>query len=65
MSVLTTADEKLDQAKAAIQTAAEALAEITIQRCYGHDTYTEDYQREIAAALVHVCDARAALEGPR
>lgn len=43
MSVTTTADEKIEETKAAIDTAIKALAEILIVECWGYDEYNTDY----------------------
>lgn len=51
MSVRTTADEQLDQAKHDIQTAIEHLSQITIERCWGWRDFNREYSEAIAQSL--------------
>lgn len=40
----TTADEKRETARDSVKTAIQAIHEIVILKCYGHDEYTKEYQ---------------------
>ncbi len=59
MSVTTTADERLDDAKRGIREAVLSLNEILVGECWGHDQWNEEYRakmREAYAALLRLRD---------
>lgn len=47
----TTADENLDDARTAVNKAIQALAEIIIDECWGHDNYNSEFRTEIDLAF--------------
>ena len=47
MSVQTTADNNLDLAQECIGKAEEALREIVVGGCHGHDEYCDDWTQSI------------------
>ena len=47
MSVRTTADEKLEEARVAIQVAAEVLSRVVVEKCWGHDEFNGDFRKKI------------------
>jgi hypothetical protein len=51
MSVRTTADEKLDEARDHIDKAYRALNEIVIEKCMGHEDYTAEFQHKLRTAF--------------
>ena len=53
----TTADEKLDQARECVKVACEALSDIVIGECHGHDQFVSGYTHMLSGqliALLHV-----------
>lgn len=50
MSVRTTADEKLDEARDAVKIALKALTEIVIEDCWGHDEFSTSRFASIEAS---------------
>ncbi len=58
MSVQTTADDHLDNAKADVQTAIKHLSEIIIDRCCGWNEYSADYREGIAQSLADLIVVR-------
>jgi hypothetical protein len=58
MSVRTTADEKVDQARHHIQEAIGRLSEIVINRCHGTSEYTEKYLNKLQQTLIGLLDIR-------
>ena len=58
MSVRTTADEKVDQARHHIQEAIERLSEVVISRCYGTSEYSEDYLSKLCRQLIRLLEIR-------
>lgn len=51
MSVRTTADEKIDEARQNIREAAKALSEVVVDDCYGADEYKEEFQETLREVL--------------
>lgn len=49
--MLTTADERVNEAKEAINVAAKAISEVIIEDCYGSDEYTEDFKRTLRECM--------------
>ena len=45
--VTTTADEKLQSAKDHIEAAVKDVAEIVIDKCWGHDDFSPSYRKKI------------------
>lgn len=62
MSVVTEADEKYAQAILALEDAIFALAHIVINRCWGYDDYSKEFQAKLRAALNTIMDVRDAIE---
>lgn len=60
MSVRTTADEKIHEAKDHIQQAIECLSEIIINRCYGTSEYSEGYLNKLRKQLIELLNLREA-----
>lgn len=63
MSVRTTADEKIDEAKDHIQEAIECISEVVINRCWGASEYTVEYRNKLRTQLVSLLDTRDSLGG--
>ena len=61
----TTADENRDFAQAKANSAASALAEILINKCHGHDDYTEAYLSDLRLALSKLLEAEQLIRGTR
>jgi hypothetical protein len=51
MSYDTTADEKLREAREAVNLAISALSKIVVEECDGYDEYTEDFKMSIEVAF--------------
>lgn len=57
MSVTTTADEKISDAKHHIKQASQALAEVVVNECWGHDEFKPEYKemyREVMNDLIRL-----------
>lgn len=57
MSVITTADEKIDSAEQSVRDAAEALSDVLIHECWGSDEYTPERMivlREVLNELISI-----------
>jgi len=61
VSVRTTADEKLEQAKHHVLEAIKALQEIVVGECDGHDDYRQDYEESIHWAHQQLLEIRKRL----
>lgn len=62
MSVQTPADENLEEAKVAVQTAIDNLASIVISKCHGSDDYNPTYRDTLQASLNDLLNVRKALK---
>lgn len=62
MSVRTTADEKLDAAREAVQTALVALSDIIVDECYGHDEYKPEFRQQLGEAFGALLAVRGKLK---
>ena len=62
MSVQTTADEKLDEAKQAIKIAIKNLNEILIDECWGYDEFKAGYKQKMRDAQQLLIDAKMKLD---
>ncbi len=51
MSVRTTADDKLAEAREAVQTALVALSDIIVDECHGHDEYKPEFRQQLGEAF--------------
>ena len=51
MSVRTTADEKIEEAREHVGRAIEALQAPVIDQCWGWDDFNDEYQQKIQQAL--------------
>lgn len=59
MGVTTEADEHLDRAREAIQTAIVELSKIVIERkCWGHDEYNKAFKDAMTDSLHKLIDIR-------
>lgn len=63
MSVRTTSDEHLDSARGHIHEAIRDLSQIVVERCWGHDEYNAETQRNIRETLVELISLRVQLGG--
>ena len=68
MSVRTTADERIDQAKehlaealTAIEGAESNLRDIVVDRCWGYDEFNEEYTEKLKATYKFLLGLRADL----
>lgn len=61
MGVRTTADEKLEEAREAVNKAVLALNEIVVLECWGHDEYDEKFRADIEAAFNRLRDIKRKL----
>ena len=62
MSVITTADEKLNSAVDSLNSAIANLSEIVIDRCWGHDDYTTEFKEVLSKSMFDLIQIRDALE---
>lgn len=62
MSVRTTADEKLDEARKHIYQAVLALNEIVILECYGHDDFDQDTKDKVRESFQNLLKIRQELK---
>jgi hypothetical protein len=62
MAVQTSADDALDSAKSHVQMALECLSKIVVQRCWGANDFSAEYQQQIAAAFTTLMAVREGLE---
>jgi hypothetical protein len=51
MSVVTTADEKVSEAKESVRTAIQSLSAILIEDCWGHDGFNDDYREKLSESF--------------
>lgn len=58
MGVVTTADEKLNQARASVADAIRSLSEIVIGECWGSDEFTVETQTRLHKSLMSLIEIR-------
>lgn len=58
MSVTTTADERLADAKTHISTAISCLSDIVIDKCWGVEDFSKLYYEDIRKALYDLIEIR-------
>ncbi len=58
----TIADEKLYEAETHIQIAIDALSQIVVHKCQGHDDYNAEHQAKIQDVFIKLLAIRAELE---
>jgi hypothetical protein len=58
MSVRTTADEKIDEAKDHIQEAIECLVTVVVDVCYGTTEYSVKHRNKLREVFVRLLDIR-------
>lgn len=58
MSVTTTADEKLHEARQHIADAIRSLSAIVIDECWGHDDFSKEYRNKIDTAFESLRQAK-------
>lgn len=58
MSVRTTADEKIDEAKEHVQEALECLLEVVVNNPWGTSEYSQDYLQKLRRQLNTLLDVR-------
>lgn len=54
MSVVTTADEKLEETKEHLEQAKMLLSEILITKCWGSDEYSQEYQEKMMSLFLYL-----------
>ncbi len=64
MSVRTTADEQLDSVKGHVKSAIDALNEIVVGECWGHDDLTPEYRLTLRQTMFDLMGTRDKLENP-
>ena len=62
MSVITTADEKLNSAVDSLNSAIANLSEIVIDRCWGYDDYNTEFKAVLSKSMFDLIKIRDALE---
>lgn len=62
MSVRTTADERLDEAKKRIDEAYDALHDIVVEKCSGHDDFRDDFKRTLKEVFVSLQQIKFSLD---
>ena len=60
--VMTTADERRDDALSHIYKAIEGLSDIIVRRVWGSDDFSKDYHSKLRSALNDLLDIRERLE---
>jgi len=63
MGVVTSADEHLYEAKENISKAVSELSEIVINKCWGHDDFSEEYKAKIKNTFLTLLELRDDLGG--
>lgn len=58
MSVHTTADEKLDIVKESVDCAILNISEMVINKCWGWENYTKEYQTNLRNVMNQLLDIR-------
>jgi len=58
MSVTTTADEELVEVRKEIESSVKRLSKIVIDRCWGWEDFTHQYQVKLRARLNTLLDLR-------
>ncbi len=61
MSVRTTADEKIDEARDSINKALKALNEIVVNECWGHDEFNKAFTKKMLEAHAMLIEVRSKL----
>ena len=62
MSVTTTADERLNDAKDNIQSAIKNLSEIVIEECWGAEEFSSEFSATLRKALSEMIEVRESLK---
>ena len=58
MSVTTTADDKLVKIREDVESAVEQLSDIVINRCWGWEDFSREYQGQLRENLNTLLDLR-------
>lgn len=61
MSVVTTADERLNSAAEHVKAALSDLSDIVISECWGHDDFRADYRAGIETAFSNLMTVKTQL----
>ena len=56
MSVRTTADEKVDEARSHVGDAVKCLSEIVIDKCWGHDDFNEEFRKKVKSVFLQLLE---------
>ena len=58
---VTTADEKIDEARTSIRDAAKALSEVVVDECWGADEYKPEFRATLRGVLNDLLDIKERL----
>jgi hypothetical protein len=61
MSVNTAADDKRDEAREHVSSAVQLLSEIVVEKCWGYDDFTTEYQKTLRKSLNNLIEVREEL----
>lgn len=62
MSVVTTADESLEFAKEAIDSAIQHLSKIVVEKCWGYKDFTKEYSAILRNSMTDLISMLSRLE---